>query len=806
MELSTSKINGTNTVLNYDLFYSQLREQLSPTCKKAEVIILNNFPVAVSSQGTIDFIILLNIPRLDKSWYRIEKDDERIYVKNQIIAVSIVDDYNNADKKTTENESDFKDDHLDFQDSLSKMKWGLTNYLASNCMMTRQYITIHPLVWVRNSNKVIAKKNMVFASELTYDLIEKAIEKNSYFKWAGYKDWYNSEILFEHHIRTIFERASLDSQEGYITKRKIDRFNNKLNDASNKAYENIGERLVEVSGKAGTGKSSDILKWMLKKSLEGQSGVYLTYNHLLVYDITAQIQSFKNRHLRNGEKSPKPTTAFTIHKFFYNIANKLGVLLMLTESRIEELTQILDSRGKEIENYFNTIRLQENEISLAKLLMIVQSKWTADEGTKREAILFLQFLKSEKFLPDLVKTAQLFQLFRDEKVKKLASFESSNVFLKDYNKVLERIFEATEDLDKFLEEQDVVNKFELLAWKLGLDTNVLEKDGSGKINYKKLKSRYRRSLSAFASKRILYVDEGQDCHPRERDILYNLFGSQNIVIANGEKEQLIRYSQLCNWNVSQNIKIDLHKYSKRRKSYRMKPAIAALSNHIAAWYEINLNIEPLETPDHGSIVLDTSISNTNSLQTLKNFKLMGERQGCTAYESILLLSHSNNKLIGDTDIPKDTTIKVNEFNNIIGSKQSVKKEFEFIHEANAEINDVRFWESTGNVDKRELSVPGALSIRSIYYESCRGIEAWSVMCFNLDDFFEQKSNEKDADNYMLSNILLTPEQRREMYAATWVLMAITRCIENCYKQIKDPSSSIFQCIAEFKEKNPQCVS
>ena len=86
MELKFSKINGTNADLDYDALKESVIEKLSATCKEAEVIILNNFPVAVSAQASIDFIVLLNIPKKDKSWYRVETADDRHYVKNQIIA------------------------------------------------------------------------------------------------------------------------------------------------------------------------------------------------------------------------------------------------------------------------------------------------------------------------------------------------------------------------------------------------------------------------------------------------------------------------------------------------------------------------------------------------------------------------------------------------------------------------------------------------------------------------------------------------------------------------------------------------
>lgn len=808
MKLKFNKINGTNTDLNYDTLKESIIEKLSATCKEVEVIILNNFPVSVSSQASVDFIVILNIPKKDKSWYRVETADDRHYVKNQIIAVSIVNEYTNSNIKIDSGLIEIDGAYVDFEDNANKIKWGLTNYLSSNCKLERKYITVHPITWIINASSSHTINNILIDKKFTYDKVEEIIKLNYYFKWPGYKQWYGSNILFEDKIRQIFERASKDSEDGYITKKKINRIQSKLVDASIKAYENIGEKLVEVNGKAGTGKSSDILKWMLRLSVEGRKGVFLTYNHVLVYDISSQIQSFTNQLSPDDRQAKQPTTTYTIHGYFYRVAKKLGVLLLLTEKRIKELTARLDSRWLQIEAYFSSVRNSENNISLAKLLMYVQSKWNISEGTKREAILFIQYLESLRLLPNQEETAKQFRIYRNDKVDKLGNLESSNVFLKDYHKVLERILQASSNLDAFLNDLDVVSKFDLLENVMALNPDILEKDGSGKMNFEKLKTRYKKGISGFRAGRIAYIDEAQDCHPLERDILYSIFDSNNIVIANGGKEQLIRYSQLCDWHISRGQKIERHKYQKRRKSYRMKPAIAALANHIATWYEIDLDIEPLDTDDHGSVLIDFSKSNKKFIESVKKLKTIGERQGCTNYESLLLLTSAESNSKNEFANEEEVSVSINEYDNIIKDAGKNKSEWSLITEAQSIIGDIVFWNTTGNVDKRSLSPPGSLSVRSIYYESCRGIEAWSVMCFNLDEFFEQKTQEKDADNYLLESLFdqLTPEKRRAMYAATWVLMAITRSMENCYVQIQNTESSISKAILSFKEKYPKYVT
>lgn len=807
MELSFSKINGTNRHLDYEAFKQSVETQLEPTCKKAELIILNRFPVSVSPQSNIDFVILLNLPKMDRSWYRVEHGGERMYVKNQIIAVSVVDEYIDSNIKITGDTIEVDNAIASFDEISPKLKWGLTNYLASHCAMERQYITVHPLIWIKNNNTVSKLENIYIGKDLEYQTIEDIIIKNYYFKWAGYKEWQNNDIIFEHQIQMIFEQASKDSAEGYITKKKIDRFQYKLGKKQGEAFNFIGEKLVEITGKAGTGKTAELLKWMLQNSLNGKKAVFLTYNHLLVYDIASQINSFSNRLADNVHKVS--TTTYTIHGYFYNVSKKLGVLLLLTEERIRELTSILDIRINLIEEYFDSERLKENEISLAKLLSYVQNIWKVDEGLKREAILFLKYMENT-FLPSKIQTAVIFKEFRDEKIQKLANLESSNVFIRDYHKVLERVLQATTNLDAFLKDLDVENKFELLSNVMNLKDDMLVTGGRGKIDFEKLKTRYQKGLSGFRAGRTVYIDEAQDCHPLERDIFFNLFGSKNCVIANGGKEQLIRYSQLCNWRISQNVVIEGYGYPKASKSFRMKPAIAALANFVADWYGIDLNIEPIETEDHGQVFIATTDVIENQINAIKHFTKVGERQGCTNYESLLLLKPANSNDSGGGELETDNSVRINEFDNIVKDSNQNRGQWDLIKEAQEKVSDAFFWNATGNVDKRKMAPPGSLSIRSIYYESCRGLEAWSVMCFGLDAFFDFKANEDEADNFLLNEIIFdadSPElKRRHMYAATWALMALTRCIENCYIQLIDPQSSLYECILAFSKEHTNYVT
>lgn len=103
----------------------------------------------------------------------------------------------------------------------------------------------------------------------------------------------------------------------------------------------------------------------------------------------------------------------------------------------------------------------------------------------------------------------------------------------------------------------------------------------------------------------------------------------------------------------------------------------------------------------------------------------------------------------------------------------------------------------------ESSFPTPDKYRIIYYESCRGLEAWAVMCFDIDLFYDRKKNEDAAALFCSDDLLMTEDMRRSKYAATQVLMALTRAMDTLYIEIHDINSELGKIIMEYIDKNDE---
>lgn len=804
MDLSFTKINGTNPFLDYETLKNSIIDEIGNDCDEAEVLILNHFPVPVLNQAILDFIIFIKVPNHSAKRPKINTKDNFVYISNLIIAVSVIKEYKNSNVQIEESQLFVDNSFIDLSDTASKLKWGLTNYFHEACgLVERSKITVHPVFWVLNENTSHTCENIIISKDLKFNLIKDCIAYNSYLKFSGYSEW-NYDASYSSSIRKILEQASKDSNLGYLTKQKIERFQNTFDEASQKAFDNIGNQLVEVRGKAGSGKSSDLLKWMLQKSLTGSRGTFLTYNNLLVFEISKQILGFTYILNEQNGKQKASTTANTIHSFMFNISKKLGVVLLMSETRVNELKLIMNNRYLAIENYINYLLTQTNSISKVQLTTQFQNNYNFDYGTKMEAIDFIKFNADIRVYDENLNISELIDLIKKDKIKRLEDQINSDIFLADYTQVLKNTLEVLENIDSFFKEFNIENKFDLLENTLKLnDTILVDVNGTKKINLDLLKKRYQSSINGFRAGRTLYIDEAQDCHSYERDIFFALFGSQNIVVASGGKEQLIRYTSVCDWNISKARKIESHIYAKRKKSFRMKPAIAALANHIANSFDIDLNIEPLDSDDHGTILIDRSTNNNleKKIKIINYLLNVGSMQGCSSYESLLLLKNASEHNPENNSIGVNNNIIINEFDVVRVNRVNNRSDWGLINEANNNVNDARFWNATGNVDKKKQSIPGSLSIRAIYYESSRGLEAWSTMSFDLDGFFEAKRNEEEAENYLLEEIM-DNDTRKDKYAATWVLMALTRAIDTSYIEINNNDSVFAKCIEEFLIKYP----
>lgn len=812
MSIDIIPINGKSQYFDYDNFEMSVKDTIGKKCTDAKIFLFNNFPVSVSIETNIDLIIVIVIENKKGNFYIPKSNgDKPVYFYNQIIPIKFITNFKD-EKISVEDENQIIADgeFVDYSNEINSIRFSLINYLSNKCGFKRNELYIQPLIFIENDNEFVLD-NFLIAKTFDFKCIHKYFVKNHAEIFISYKDW-KSEFGYSTvttDLERITEQASKDSEIGYLTKKKVERIAKQLS-SSKVIFEELNKNLVIISGKAGTGKSSELLLLTMKCISNGQNTLYLTYNKLLIFDIAKTVKSYVNARLNNvnvNNEKPGEGSVLTLHAFFYRLSKSLGVLHVLNADRMEKLLVTLKERMRFVYDLLN-IHFVNHKIDFDFLKTEIQNHPTFDIGIKEVGIDLLNFLQKRNAISieDLNKTSKEFY---SHKKKILGNIEANQVFLADYYGVLENTLLQIENPQQFYEKYNIENKHELLDVAIGLSKKYVgEKDGSKTITEKGFIEFKNRRVGGHRRKRTLFIDEAQDCHRLEKEILISIYGSNNIVIANGGKEQLIRHVELCNWEISQAKKLSIKKHYTRNKSYRVKKTVVDFCNFVAKKFQIDLNLEPLESEDEGELLFDFRQNHTESeiTEIFNHLNLKGEVNGCSSYESLMVLLESNSQRNSNTgqSEPISETAIINEFGNIEDAQHSRRGTWK--HLTTLEKHDFMFWDGTVD-DKSQLIVPSPNESRVLYYESCRGLEAWSVACFSLDKFFNQKREDPDAEKYLIEDLFLNQnnEQRKSMFAATWVIMALTRVIDTLYIQVNDKNSEFGKVVDEYLKQGNKNV-
>lgn len=807
MSIEVIEVNGKNKFLNYDKFEIDIRNELSVTCKDAKVFILNNFPIAISSEANIDLLLIIAVQNVTGNFYKIKRNKRDVYLYNQVIPIKIVTDYDekkiSLEKEGLVTDSEF----INYADEITSLKFGLSKYLSQKCLLTSENVYVNPIIYIKNDSNIVVD-NYILSKEFNVSALFKYFRESSLDLFLSYNSWkdetgYNS---LNEDIGNVIEQASKDSNTGYITKNKIERISKKLL-KSKAVFNDLNQRLICISGKAGTGKSSELLLLLQCCRKKGGNALLLTYNHLLVNELSRIVKLSTDALLIESDNKIGIVSISTLQSFFFRLSKSLGVLAILSESRINELLGILKIRMRKLYDYIKVDIVNSSEIDCNKLKEKVYNSKHLDLGIKDLGMDFFKMLDS-KYKPkskDFIKYSKEFYEKRETALKKQLY---KQVFLADYYNVLENIISILRNSDEYFENNSIDTKGELLSSLIKSDKYYEVVEGRRTIKQSGYKEYKNRSIGGYRRGQTIFIDEGQDCHRIERDIIFLIFGHKNVVVADGGKEQLIRHKELCNWGVFNNQKIDLKKSVIRNRSYRVKKSLLNFCNYVANRYDIALNLESNDSEDKGELIIDyrrkQSEKQINNLFDYLNTK--GAVNNCSPIERVLMLSNATSLKLKESTADRNmeethSSLKVNEYNNISISK-TYRRDVPYYLSAVRKNHKV--WDGTAQ-NKTELLIPVSEDFRHIYYESCRGLESWSVVCQDIDVFFENKRLDPEAEKFLMDDVFLHQdvEKRKSMYAATWVLMALTRVIDTLCIQIDDSESEFGAIVKDYIDSSPE---
>lgn len=276
------------------------------------------------------------------------------------------------------------------------------------------------------------------------------------------------------------------------------------------------------------------------------------------------------------------------------------------------------------------------------------------------------------------------------------------------------------------------------------------------------------------------IDEAQDWNEMEKYILYKIFTPKRLIVADGI-DQLVRKKTKCNWEKGENQRIETHKIYERI-CLRQKKNLVMFVNSYARKFGINWNHETKEELTGGRILISTKRYN-KELHDKERKRCLDN--GNSAFEMMFFTSPNNVKKVG-TD----------KYGNPI-------KEFALTEDFNN--MGIELWDGTKSDLRAEYSV-NPNQHRILQYDSCRGLEGWTVVCLELDEFIHYKYETYQKENDESALGLLTDDQVKNNFVYLWSIIPLTRAIDTLIITIKNTDSEFAKKIKEIANENSDFVS
>ncbi|MFB6317288.1 AAA family ATPase [Saccharicrinis sp. FJH54] len=293
----------------------------------------------------------------------------------------------------------------------------------------------------------------------------------------------------------------------------------------------------------------------------------------------------------------------------------------------------------------------------------------------------------------------------------------------------------------------------------------------------------------------VFIDEAQDWRKEERDVLFKIFGSENIVIADG-MEQLVRTNAPLNWKISNGIRVKNHEVVFPPKSLRQKANLCEFQKIFALKFGTIWDVKQNENLNQGKIWVFNGELNKHMFGQLKSYT---DGYSKDKYDDILFLapSHLTKRRRRKSELKNEGKTRI--VNETIERSFSLKEEWKKMH---VDIHDLTY------VNKESQRQPSPGEYRVISYESCRGLESFAVVALDMDLFFDMKFNSyherqesiKQGDMFVQSF-----EDKAFQYASMWALIVFSRPVDLLLITIKNKNSVLNTLLTEINEQRPGLI-
>ena len=455
------------------------------------------------------------------------------------------------------------------------------------------------------------------------------------------------EIVIKDYIKKANERSEI----GVLTKQRIDKITDKKIKTPQNVLENSGKLLTILQGKAGCGKTLMLTRIFYAIVASGHHCRLLTYNNLLAFDLK-QCGRYMPVY-RNTNAS-----IHTLHYYFYHLSKKMGIHALFTEKRLQELMTVCEERLVVADEFIYSFKEEMGNVPEENVFWEKYGQYI-DPGDKEEIRKYIKFVNAKIY--GVEDDSEIKKMYLQQRKDLLANELGNELFLADYNKVLETLFNMLDNPYEFYEKHKIKNRRELLSLMSKTD-RMSEEDQKKEYEYVEFSNDLKNAIMHAKWSKSILIDEAQDCNNYEKLILMKMYGAENIIITSGGKDQLIRTSLETDWKVALNKPIPHNIISLGGRSYRQKANVVKFVNALADYYKFATPINSAnESKGLGRVIIDTRNSVRGfSNELLEELRNAGKVLGCSDYENCMVLLPTT----GYSSKTKGKAIVIDELDNV----------------------------------------------------------------------------------------------------------------------------------------------
>lgn len=273
---------------------------------------------------------------------------------------------------------------------------------------------------------------------------------------------------------------------------------------------------------------------------------------------------------------------------------------------------------------------------------------------------------------------------------------------------------------------------------------------------------------------LVFIDEGQDWPGDEIAILNAIYGPRRLIVSDGV-DQYVRES-VADW--TSNLKKDQSTMRRLKKCLRMKANVASFVADVAVGLGLDdWDLVPnADAPGGRVIIYEGDLAS----QPGRIVELVGEARELGNYPVDLLAC-----------VPPQSVVRTSGGSGSAAAEAYV-------------LTGGKVWDGTAR-DVRDHYPTDRQELRFVQYDSCRGLEGWTTVNYDLDQLWDYKVRQWLSEDHIHDPLMESREEAAERHAARWTMIPLTRAIDTLVINLSHTEGPLRTVLWRVAERRPDFV-